>query len=69
MNQPQMAQFGIGRDWSRNSEPLFLDPEAPDTPEFIRNAVLSGSIRVIPAGHGKVAILPMVDLPRPVSGR
>ena len=43
---------------SKDSTPLTVDPNAPCMRDFVLRHVLKGTIRVIPAGRGKLAIIP-----------
>ncbi len=43
---------------SEHSAPLTVDPNAPWMRDFVLRHVLKGTIRVIPAGRGKLAIIP-----------
>ena len=43
---------------SKHSTPLTVDPNAPCMRDFVLRHVLKGTIRVIPAGRGKLAIIP-----------
>jgi len=62
MNWLQLAPSRIGQERSRAAEQLLLDPDAPAVRDLIRDAVLKGRVRAIPAGRGKVAILPLGNL-------
>jgi hypothetical protein len=43
---------------SKDSMPLTVDPDSPCMRDFVLRHVLKGTIRVIPAGRGKLAIIP-----------
>jgi len=43
---------------SKDSTPLTVDANAPCMRDFVQRHVLKGTIRVIPAGRGKLAIIP-----------
>jgi hypothetical protein len=45
-------------DAPKDSMPLTVDPNAPCMRDFVLRHVLRGTIRVIPAGRGKLAIIP-----------
>ena len=58
MTPLHLAHSSSPYETSEHSAPLTVDPSAPRMRDFVLRHVLKGTIRVIPAGRGKLAIIP-----------
>ena len=58
MNTLQRSNLSGRSETSKYSEPLTVDASSPCMRDFVLRHVLEGTIRVIPAGRGKLAIIP-----------
>jgi len=57
--RPHLSKSANVPNRGRDVERILLDPEVPELREFVREAILNGTVRVIPAGPGRIAILPL----------
>ena len=58
MTPPHPSRPSSRYETSEHSAPLTIDPNAPWMRDFVLRHVLKGTIRVIPAGRGMLAIIP-----------
>ena len=58
MNPLHPSHLSSRYEASKHSALLTVDPNTPCMRDFVLRHVLKGTIRVIPAGRGKLAIIP-----------